>query len=70
VASETKADPAIPRKEATNSMLKTSIGLAKADAELLEDARDEQLLGEDPPSVPTRDGQVPDFREQVHHGLA
>jgi hypothetical protein len=43
-----KGDPASLQKEATNSMLKTSIGVAKADAERLEDAGDEQLRDEEP----------------------
>jgi hypothetical protein len=36
-----------PHKEAANAVLKASVGLAKADAEFPEDARDKLLIGED-----------------------
>jgi hypothetical protein len=60
------ANPASPHKEAANAVLKTSIGIANADAEFLEDARDKLLLGEE--AVAARDGQIPDVREQGHRG--
>jgi hypothetical protein len=43
-----KGDPASLHKVATNSMLKTNIGVAKADSERLEDAGDEQPRAEEP----------------------
>jgi hypothetical protein len=58
------ANPASPHKKAAIAVLKVSIGLAKADAEIPEDARDEVLLGEE--TVAARDSQIPDVREQAH----
>jgi hypothetical protein len=62
------ANPASPHKEAANAVLKAGVGLAEADAEFPEDARDELLFGEE--AVSTRDGQIPDVREQAHQGRA
>jgi hypothetical protein len=45
-------NPASPHKEAANAVLKASVGLAKADAEFPDDARDELLLGEEAVDVP------------------
>jgi hypothetical protein len=52
------ANPTSPHKKAANAVLKAGIGLAKADAEFLEDARDKLLLCE--VAVAARDGQIPD----------
>jgi hypothetical protein len=62
------ANPASPHKEATNAMLKAGVCLAQADAEFLEDPRDELLFGEE--AVSTQDSQIPDVREQAHQGRA
>jgi hypothetical protein len=62
------ANPASPHKEAANAVLKAGVGLAEADAEFPEGARDELLFGEE--AVAARDGQVADVRGQAHHGCA
>jgi hypothetical protein len=57
-----------PHKNAANAVLKGGIGLAKADVEFPEDARDKLLLCEE--AVSARGGQILDVREQAHHGRA
>jgi hypothetical protein len=61
-----EANPASPHKQAADAVLKASIGLAKADAEFPEDARDELLLGEE--AVAKGYCQVPNVGEQAYHG--
>jgi hypothetical protein len=63
-----EAHPTGLHKEATDAVLKASVGHSKTNAEFPEDARDKLLLSEK--AVPTRYGQVPDVGEQAHHGRA